>query len=338
MTLLNERQSQIASYIIVTVALLILIPLHLLVAFLSGFLVYALLTKLSPYAEKFSSGKYGRIIAVAIFNIVVISILVFLVFGSIAYVVHDLKDGGLVTMSRNLDTLLERFQQEFGQYFSGYIPESLDDMKQYAFEWLKNHVETLQHAGTDALHAFVTMIIGMILGALVSLSPIEDSENVPSFKHQCLQRLNVLYTAFKNVVFAQIKISIVNTVLAGIFILAVLPLLGMHLPFAKTLVILTFIFGLIPVVGNLISNTLVILSAISISFTAATIAFIYLVSIHKLEYFLNAKIIGQRINANAWELLIAMLFFQAVFGLAGLIVAPIYYSYFKNEMKQAGLI
>ena len=29
--------------------------------------------------------------------------------------------------------------------------------------------------------------------------------------------------------------------------------------------------------------------------------------IHKLEYFLNARIVGKRIQAPAWELLIAML-------------------------------
>jgi hypothetical protein len=29
--------------------------------------------------------------------------------------------------------------------------------------------------------------------------------------------------------------------------------------------------------------------------------------IHKLEYFLNARIVGIQINARAWELLIAML-------------------------------
>ena len=98
--------------------------------------------------------------------------------------------------------------------------------------------------------------------------------------------------------------------------------------------ILTFVFGLLPVIGNLMSNTLIVLSAMSVSFTTAAIALLYLVLIHKLEYFLNADIIGQRINAKAWELLIAMLVFQAVFGLIGLVAAPIYYAYFKSEMKK----
>ena len=40
-----------------------------------------------------------------------------------------------------------------------------------------------------------------------------------------------------------------------IFLLGVLPLLGIHVPLAKTLVVVTFVVGLLPVIGNLISNT-----------------------------------------------------------------------------------
>lgn len=50
------------------------------------------------------------------------------------------------------------------------------------------------------------------------------------------------------------------------------------------------------------------------------------------------KLIGTKINANAWEVLLAMLIFEAIFGLSGLIVAPIFYAYIKLECKDAGLI
>jgi predicted PurR-regulated permease PerM len=64
----------------------------------------------------------------------------------------------------------------------------------------------------------------------------------------------------------------------------------------------------------------------------------YLVVIHKLEYFLNARIIGSHIKARAWELLIAMLVMEAAFGISGLIAAPIFYAFFKQEMRDKGLI
>ncbi len=102
--------------------------------------------------------------------------------------------------------------------------------------------------------------------------------------------------------------------------------------------VLTFLFGLLPVIGNLISNTLVFASALSISLGVALGALLYLVIIHKFEYFLNARIVGGRINASSWEILIAMLVFEAAFGLIGVVAAPIYYAYLKSELKQAGLV
>jgi predicted PurR-regulated permease PerM len=62
------------------------------------------------------------------------------------------------------------------------------------------------------------------------------------------------------------------------------------------------------------------------------------VVIHKLEYFVNARIIGSRIRARAWELLTAMLVMEAAFGIPGLIAAPIYYAYVKDELTARRLI
>src|SRR5262245_25610542 len=62
---------------------------------------------------------------------------------------------------------------------------------------------------------------------------------------------------------------------------------------------------------------------LSLSIYVAAAALVFLVIIHKLEYFLNARIVGSRINARAWELLLAMIVLEAAFGIAGLIAAPI---------------
>jgi predicted PurR-regulated permease PerM len=64
----------------------------------------------------------------------------------------------------------------------------------------------------------------------------------------------------------------------------------------------------------------------------------FMIVVHKLEYFLNARIIGSHINARAWELLMAMLFAEAVFGLPGVIAAPVYYAYVKEELRARELI
>jgi predicted PurR-regulated permease PerM len=114
--------------------------------------------------------------------------------------------------------------------------------------------------------------------------------------------------------------------------------MGIDLPFAKTMVIVTFLTGLLPVVGNLISNTIIVVMSLSVSPLLAVSSLLFLVVIHKLEYFVNARVMGGRIHARAWELLLAMLVMDAIFGIPGVVAAPIYYAYLKNELSAHNLI
>ena len=91
-------------------------------------------------------------------------------------------------------------------------------------------------------------------------------------------------------------------------------------------------------VGNLISNTIIVILSLSVSLPVAIASLIFLVVIHKLEYFLNAHMIGTQVHAHAWELLLAMLVMEAAFGIPGLIAAPIYYAYIKDELVSRRLV
>jgi predicted PurR-regulated permease PerM len=89
----------------------------------------------------------------------------------------------------------------------------------------------------------------------------------------------------------------------------------------------------LPVIGNLISNTVIVVVSMSHSLGTALGSLLFLVVIHKLEYFLNARIVGGQIRAQAWELLVAMLTMEAAFGIPGIVAAPIYYAYIKSECR-----
>jgi predicted PurR-regulated permease PerM len=104
------------------------------------------------------------------------------------------------------------------------------------------------------------------------------------------------------------------------------------------MIAVTFIAGLLPVIGNLISNTVICIISLSHSLYVTLASLAFLVVIHKLEYFVNARIIGTQIRSRAWELLIAMLVMEAAFGVAGVIAAPIFYAYLKDELKSRGMI
>ncbi|WP_445116124.1 AI-2E family transporter [Acinetobacter sp. WZC-1] len=338
MKILNDRQAIIASYLLMFIFLLLMIPLHLLVSFFAGFVIYEIINSLGSILEKYIDGQQARITISVVLGILIITFIGLAVTGLTSLVQHDLQGAGVGAISDQMDQTLQKLQMEIAQYIPGFIPYSLTELKDHTLGFLKNNLSTLKHTGSDLLHNLATMLIGIIIGILVSLNQLRHNPDHPAFKTALIKRIENLSTSFKNVVFAQFKISVINTVLFMLFAHVVLPLFGVQLPFAKTLTILTFVFGLIPIVGNLISNTLIVIAGLTISVTLAGIALIYLIFIHKLEYFINARIIGTKIHANSWEVLLAMLVFEAIFGLAGLIVAPIFYAYIKLELKEAELI
>jgi predicted PurR-regulated permease PerM len=127
---------------------------------------------------------------------------------------------------------------------------------------------------------------------------------------------------------AQIIISSINTVLTAIFILIT------GLPHAAVVIGVTFLCGLLPIVGNLISNTIIVFLAAAMSVKFALVALIFLVGIHKLEYFLNSKIIGGWIRNPVWLTLIGLIVGEIVMGIPGMVLAPVVLNYMRLEMSK----
>ena len=66
----------------------------------------------------------------------------------------------------------------------------------------------------------------------------------------------------------------------------------------------------------------------------ALISLIFLVVIHKLEYFLNSKIIGSRIKNPMWLTLIGIVVGEKLMGIPGMILAPVVLHYIKVEASR----
>ena len=98
------------------------------------------------------------------------------------------------------------------------------------------------------------------------------------------------------------------------------------------MIVLTFLCGLVPIIGNLISNTMILCLALTISIKLALGALVFLVVIHKLEYFLNSKIIGQWIRNPVWLTLIGLVIGERLMGIPGLVLAPVVLNYVRVEM------
>ncbi|WP_158881670.1 AI-2E family transporter [Rhodanobacter sp. L36] len=331
------RTIQIVSYMLAGAALFLILGLRLLPVLLAGLLVYELVHTVSPLLGRRLAGARARMLVVAFLGVLVVGLLILLTLAAISFVRNEIGNPEELWQN-HLMPLVDRARQQLPAALVGSLPDSVDELRVMAVELTHKHALSLQHIGKETARTFVHILIGLVLGAIVALSRARPAHQVGPLAAALGQRSQRLAEAFHNIVFAQIKISVINTVFTAIFLFGALPLFGIHVPLSKTLVVLTFIVGLLPVVGNLLSNTAVTIAALSVSLGVGIAALCFLVLIHKLEYFLNARIVGTQIHARAWELLIAMVVMEAVFGLSGVIAAPIYYAYLKSELESEKLI
>lgn len=333
----DARAVRVASYVLAAAALVGVLLLHLVSALLAGLLVYEVVEALTPLIRRLVPGERSRLVAVAVVTVVVVGAIVAIVLGTLSFYRRELGDPQQL-WDGTLLPLLNKAHEQLPAWVTANLPDSFADMREQGMGWAHSHATDLRLVGTTAARVFAHILIGLVLGAIVAVSHGHGGRPTRPLSFQLSERVARLADAFHNIIFAQLKISAINTVLAAVFLLAGLPLFGIQVPLAKTLVIVTFVVGLLPVVGNLISNTLITVAALSVGIWVAVAALGFLVLVHKLEYFLNARIVGGQIRARTWELLVAMLAFEAAFGLPGLVAGPIYYAYMKSELEAERLV
>lgn len=332
----NHPNITLASYGLAAAALLATLWLSLLPALLGGLLVYNIVVfgarRLADVGVIPYTGKIILILLIALITITAI------IGGGVAFAsyITDGPESFYVLMQRMADVVITG-REYMPMWMHQYLPENIDDWQARAATWLRDNAMMFSIVGRDAGLFLIHLIVGMIIGGMVALHPVAPSRRAP-LAHALAERAATLGIAFRNIVFSQVRISALNTLLTGIFLAFIMPALGYELPLVKTMIAVTFIVGLMPIIGNIISNTVIFLIALSVSSVAAIGALIFLIVIHKLEYFINARIIGTRIRARAWELLVAFLVMDAAFGIPGLVVAPIYYAYLKDELTARKLI
>lgn len=337
---LPPSKYEISAWVTAAFALIFILIFNLLPALFAGLLVYELVHIITPFiARRFHSKKpndISKLWAVGVLVIIIMSLLAFAGAGLVAFFRSDA--GSLTVLLAKMAQILEDSRKILPSWLLEHLPADAITFKVQATNWLRTHADELQVVGKEASRATAHVLIGMVIGGILAVRDAVAMDNFKPFARALAGRGELFSDAFKRVVFAQVRIAAINTTFTGIYLAVVLPLMGVHLPLIKTMIAITFVVGLIPVVGNLVSNTMIVIVSLSQSLSLAIVSLVYLVVIHKLEYFLNARIIGSQIRANAWELLIAMLCMEAAFGLAGIVAAPIYYAYIKAELRARDLV
>lgn len=330
------QQTRIASWVLAALALLAVLLLHLVPTLLAGLLVFQLVHLLAPRLQRHIASERARLVALILLASLVVGGATAGVLGTVAFFKSDA--GNISMLFGKMAQILEDARSTLPAWIVQWLPESTDGLQTAGIEWLREHAAELRTIGKEAGITFAHILVGMIIGAMVSVQDARTHAAPGPLGVALAERVSRLADAFRRIVFAQVRISALNTVFTALYLVVALPLFGIHLPLTKTLIAVTFIAGLLPVVGNLMSNAVIVVVSLAHSPQTALVSLGFLVVVHKLEYFLNARIVGGQINARAWELLTAMLLMEAIFGLPGVVAAPIVYAWVKGELISAGLV
>ena len=335
------RGVTLSSYVLMAGALLLIMWQGLLPGMLCvcvGFLVTralaGLLARAQPKARRGSLPRWTQLVAATIVILAPLALLSGALSHTRTYIT-DAPQQYRELLDYLAHTVLE-LRDKLPADMADQLPDGAQEIQHLLASYLAAKAGALAHAGRAWLTGLLYAYVGLIIGALAAVRPITTRR--PPLVAALRERIRLMGLAFRQIVAAQFWIAAFNTFLTAIFLLGVLPHWNLTLPYTPALITLTFIAGLVPIVGNLLCNAVITIVGLSVSPVAAAACLGFLILIHKAEYVINAKVVGQRTHMGVWELLAVMFVAESVFGPAGLVAAPLFYAYLKKELEAVRLV
>ena len=305
------------SYAFILVMLLLAGWLHLTTLLLTICFSYFVLSKL-----RFGQGKW---LPILLFSIVVLAI-----FYGFAYFIRHAFIALPSIFSTSIPPLIA-YATEHGVELPFTDEESL---KALLVDSVRDQVRYFWSFAKIGTKEFVALAVGVVVAASLFLNPTLDLDHGRHLVRNNLYslccdeiaaRFRAFYRSFVVVMGAQLIISIINTGFTALFILA------WPLRYSGVIIGVTFLCGMLPILGNLISNSIIVAIYFTDSPKRAIWALIFLVTLHKMEYFLNSKIVGERIKNPVWLTLLGLVIGERLMGFPGMILAPVLLNYLKVE-------
>ena len=310
------------SYLFILATFILVGWLHLATPLLAALFSYLALTKLHFL------GRRGRWLAVVLFLILL---------SGITYALGHFTSQTVRALPEIANKAIPSIIEWARQYQIELPFTDYDSLKELGLDTIKsqaNYLAGVAKFARGTTTQFVFLAVGCAVAIGLFLSPrLELDREKHTIRNnlyslccdRIAERFSTFYRSFATVMGAQIVISAINTVFTGIFALAV------QLPYAVVVIGVTFLCGLLPIVGNIISNTIIVAIGFTVSPRLALTALAFLIIIHKLEYFLNSKIVGHRIRNPFWLTLLALIVGERLMGVPGMILAPVVLDYIKRE-------
>jgi predicted PurR-regulated permease PerM len=312
------------SYAVLAATLILAGLLHLGAPLLALLFSYFVLTKLGRFI-------HNKWLALALFIIVV---------AAITYTAGHFIRAAIAALPKIADNAIPS-ATAWAQARDLQLPfTDFEGLKATAMTAIKEEAHYLGNVANFARNAsttFVFLIIGVVAAVSLffnsQLDLFRESHELRNNLYsvccdEITARFSEFYRSFATVIGAQMTISCINTILTAIFVFAV------QLPYAPVAIGLTFLCGLLPIVGNVVSNTVIVFIGFLVSPRVAIGALVFLVVIHKLEYFLNSKIVGARIRNPIWLTLFGLIVGEKLMGVPGMILSPVVLNYLRVEMSK----
>ena len=214
-----------------------------------------------------------------------------------------------------------------------HLPDS-EDLAKSAEHYAQDVAKSAAAIG----RGFLSALIGLILAVVYFL----DEERIRAFRDALSPRTlfgtlvrwgEHLAESVSLTVQLQLVVAGCNAVLT----LPVLLLLGV--PHVPALMVLIFVSGLIPVVGNLISGAVLVLLAFQVQGWFGVGLFVGLTFVlHKIEsYYLNPRLTARHVALPGFVLILSLIAWEHLLGFAGLFVSfPVLYlvGKLRSEFKE----
>lgn len=217
------------------------------------------------------------------------------------------------------------------------LPARIAELRTHPwYEALEEHLpdsdelaKSAEHYASDVAHSaaaigrsFLMALIGLILAIVYFL----DEERIRQFRDG-LDRRSLFGTLARwgehlaESVSLTVQVQLVVAACNAVLTLPVLLLIGV--PRVPLLLLLIFVTGLIPVVGNLISGAVLVVLAFQVKGWLGVTLFVVLTFVlHKIEsYYLNPRLTARHVALPGFVLILSLIAWEHVLGFAGLFVS-----------------
>jgi predicted PurR-regulated permease PerM len=335
----RPANAEIAAWILVGLLLVFVMYFRVVAAVIGGLALYLILDRLAFSLSKRVPRFAARTTAVILVTLIGGGVIVGAIGLSISFLQHHVDT--LPAMMRQMADILRSTRLWLGGYGHQLIPDVMTDaetIKAGMVDWLKKHADAVKIAGGTFSLGLVHVLMGMLLAIVVFFRHVTHHDHARgALAVHLTEKLDRFTHVFSRIASAQIKVSLFNTAITAMYLLVLLAA-GRQIPFMTTLIVITFVCGLLPIIGNIVSNVVLVILSMGVSGGVAITSLIFILALSKLQYLLTSRLLGSEVDSQAWEILFAILVGEAAFGLSGVVMAPIVYAFIKGELRDRGLV